>query len=282
MRQVVRFFALAAIVAVPGASFGAGGEDVDSATPSSNLAFTYDLYAAGIPLGQVTLSARFDGNSYKATSTLETQGVVNVLWKARIDASSSGTIGNSVHPTLYFANSRHNDADQQVTLTYKPGEAPSYFAQPRYTDESKLGMPDELKKQGLDPVSAMLSFVLSADADKAKPCGEMLPVYDARRRYDVNLSFVRNANVSMDNGLYKGPVEVCKIAYRPLAGPKQRVLENGNIPNLFVWLTSLSSPSDPAHHYLVPLRIWVETDLGMGVAVASKITLDGKTIGPAG
>jgi hypothetical protein len=127
----------------------------------------------------------------------------------------------------------------------------------------------------------MLSLVLSADSDKAKPCSEAISVYDARRRYDVNLKFVRSTDVAMDNGLYKGPVEVCRATYRPLAGPKQRVLENGDIPTLFVWMTSFPSPSDPKRRYLIPLRIWVETDLGLGVAVASKVTLDGKPLGPA-
>jgi Protein of unknown function (DUF3108) len=281
MRSIAQVCVIAAMLAFPGVLFAAGGEDVDSSAPSSTIAYAYELYAAGIPLGQVTMSARIDADGYKAVSTLETRGVVNVLWKAKIQASSSGTIGHSLHPSLYFADSQHGDEDQQVTVTYKPGEAPSVFAQPRYKDEAAVKMPDELKEQGLDPVSAMLSVALSAAADEAKPCGERVSVYDARRRYDVDLSLVKADTVSMDNGLYKGPVEVCKLSYRPLAGPKQRVLEHGTIPNLYVWLTSFASPVNPARRYLVPLRIWVETDLGLGVAVASKVTIDGKSIGPA-
>jgi Protein of unknown function (DUF3108) len=265
MRFIFSATVLASLL-LPSLSFGAGGEDVDASAPHSTIAVAYDLYAAGIPLGQITLSAQIDGEQYKAISTLETGGVVNILWKAKIEASTSGNIGHSLHPSLYYANSDHNGSRQEVTVTYRAGGA----------DEARIQMPDDVKKDTLDPVSAMLSLALSAETDKAKPCGEAVPVYDGRRRYDVNLSFVRNTEISMDNGLYKGPVRVCKIAYKPVAGPKQRVLEKGNIPNLFLWMTEVPSSADPSRHYLVPLRIWVETELGMGVAVASKVTIDGK------
>ncbi len=82
---------------------GAGGEDpaIDSA-PSSTLDLTYNLYVGGIPLGKVAMSARFQGNDYKAISSLETKGVVNAFWQSKIETASSGSATkDKLRPSLY-------------------------------------------------------------------------------------------------------------------------------------------------------------------------------------
>ena len=127
----------------------------------------------------------------------------------------------------------------------------------------------------LDPVSALVSFATSYEADQKKPCGITLPVFDAQRRYDVGLSFVKNSDIRMDNGLYAGRVEVCKIAYKAIAGREQSVAKNGKLPPIYTWLTTLQSTANPARHYILPLRVWAESELGVAAAVASDIKLDG-------
>jgi len=72
---------------------GAGGEGTDD-SPASTLDLSYDLYVGGISLGKVGMSARFQGEDYKAISTLETKGIVNAFWQSKIEASSSGLLNN--------------------------------------------------------------------------------------------------------------------------------------------------------------------------------------------
>ncbi len=77
-------------------------------TPASTLDLSYDLYVGGISLGKVAMSARFQGNDYKAISSLETKGIVNAFWKAKIETASSGLADrNKLQPNLYNSFSQN-------------------------------------------------------------------------------------------------------------------------------------------------------------------------------
>jgi hypothetical protein len=56
------------------------------------------------------------------------------------------------------------------------------------------------------------------------------------------------------------------------------VFEGEDVPELQGWVTSLQSTADPARNYLLPLRLWVETDYGMIVALLESVHLDGTRI----
>jgi hypothetical protein len=265
-----------AVMALAPPAHAVGGEDV--AASASTLDVTYTIYAGGITLGELSVGVRMEGDAYKAISTLRTSGVVDALWRAKIEASSSGTVENGrVKPSLYYASSQHDDVNQQVTVTYPANGAPTYRAEPAYRDPKRIAMPDAQKINTLDPVSAMVSLttMLAGGGDGAKPCAIALPVYDARRRYDVALSFERNTKVNMDNGLYSGAVDVCRLAYKPIAGPPQRVVRDGKLPPVRVWMAETKDAADPSRLYRIPLRIWAESDFGIAAAVLTSVKIDG-------
>ena len=45
----------------------------------------------------------------------------------------------------------------------------------------------------------------------------MLPIFDGYQRFDLALSFKRMDEAKVEHG-YQGPVVVCSVAYRPIAG----------------------------------------------------------------
>jgi hypothetical protein len=276
-RFLALFPVLLSAIVFPGSVYAAGGEIADD--PSSTLELEYSLYAGGIPLGRVDLNARIRGDSYTAASTLETVGVASALWEAKLEATSYGVLaGRDLSPANYDAFSIHaatNWRRQQVTLSYI-NDVPTVTPNPPYS--RPIEMADDDKRDTLDPVSALVFFTTSFEANEENPCGLMAPVFDGRRRYNVSLDFVRNTNVNMDNGLYNGEAEVCKLEYERVAGPRQRVFEGDDVPEVFGWITSLQSTADPARTYLLPLRLWVETDYGMIVALLTSIRLDGTNL----
>ena len=114
-------------------------------------------------------------------------------------------------------------------------------------------------------------------ASAAKPCGVAVPIYDARRRYDIALSFDRKSKISMDNGLFSGEADVCRVGYKPLAGPPQQVVRDGKVPPIRAWVAPVQSQGS-AERFVVPLRVWAESDIGIGAAVLNSIKLDGVKI----
>ncbi len=269
-----------------GPALGAGGENnPGDGVPASTLDLSYDLYVSGIPLGKVAMSSRFEGSDYKAISTLETKGIVNAFWQAKIETAVSGSAEpGKLQPTLYDSFSlNHSVKRQHATVQFGPDGPRAVTSDPPYRDNNHP-VSDEQKKGTLDPLSAAVYLTSGiASAGQQKPCQATAPVFDGRRRYNVVSSFVKNTDVRMDNGLYSGPAMVCEIHYNEIAGYKQSILDqNKKMPRMYAWVVTVQSNSDPNRHYAIPIRLWAETEFGVVAAVASQAKLDGRALNQPG
>jgi uncharacterized protein DUF3108 len=272
-----------AVLVLSAPAFAAGGEDVDrSGTPVSTLDLGLQLYVGGIPLGKAALSARVQGQDYKATSTLETLGIVSAFWKSKIETSANGAVaGPTVHPAFYNSFSQDRQSERrQVTLTFQPG-AVKVDSNPPYP-ETRYKVPEDEQTKAVDPLSGAVMLIAAAAAGAKAPCTAVAPIFDGRRRYDVAVDFVKKIDIRMDNGLYSGPGMMCQFHYKQVAGYQQTVIEQGKkLPAIYVWVAPVKSTADPTREYMLPLRIWAETDYGIVVALANQASVDGKPVGAA-
>ncbi len=267
---------LLASLSFAGAAFGAAGETSgDATTPVSTLDLSFELYAGGIRLGHAGISARVQGTDYKAISTLETRGLVNAFWQSKIETSSSGELtARRVQPSLYDSFSQYRaNRRRHVTLTFGP-EGPKVVSDPPYPENHAV-ISEAQKKEALDPLSAVM-YLIGSHSNEAKPCEATAPIFDGRRRYDVSFDFIRKARINMDNGLYDGPGYVCRVHYNQVAGYQQTLVQQGKkLPTIFAWVAPVKSADHPSLTYMLPLRIWAETEYGIVVALASQVKLDG-------
>jgi len=268
-------FALLAFLIVPGAALGAGGEGANApAAPASGLNLGMTLYAGGVTLGKVDLDATIRGGEYHAVSNLETSGIVNAFWQAQIQATSNGKIaGTALKPALYDSfDTNHSGKKQEVSLTYENEALPRMYANPKFPTNGYEVKPEE-QKATVDPLSAVVLIFAVASAEN--PCGITVPVFDGRRRYNVELSKVKETAIKMDNGLYKGRGLLCEIRYKQLAGFKPHILkENENFPKINAWIATFPG-TVPGRSYAVPLRVWADTQYGVVAAVATTLKIDG-------
>jgi hypothetical protein len=172
------------------------------------------------------MDATFRGADYHVVSNLTTGGMVNALWQAEIQATSSGkVVPKALEPALYDSYDIHGDKKQQVSLTYDGAAAPRLYAQPAYSTTGYEVKPED-QKNTLDPLSAFLQIVSGVAATPNNPCSVTAPVFDGRRRYNVEMSKDRDIDIKMDNGLYQGRGTLCSLKYHQLAGYKPRVLNH--------------------------------------------------------
>jgi hypothetical protein len=62
-------------------------------------------------------------------------------------------------------------------------------------------------------------------------CSVTAPVFDGRRRYDIEMGKIRDIGIKMDNGFYPGKGLDCEVRYHQLAGLRPRVLRaNASFP----------------------------------------------------
>jgi hypothetical protein len=257
------------------AAGGAGAEQ--SAGPSSALTLAMTIYAGGITLGKVDMDAKFIGDQYHVVSNLTTSGVVNAFWQSEIQATATGKwTGHVLQPTLYDSfYTGHTDKKQEVSLTYEDGTPVRLYANPSYPITG-YEVKSEEKKSTFDPLSAVVYIASGVGADANNPCSVLAPVYDGRRRYNIELTKVKDLNVKMDNGLYKGPAILCSIKYKQISGYKARVLRDTNFPTIYAWVATFPS-AIPGRSFAVPLRVWAESQYGVIAVVATSLKVDGVT-----
>jgi hypothetical protein len=267
--------AVATVGAVP--AFAAGGEGADqSAAPSSELQMAMTIYAAGITIGKIDMDATIRDGEYHVVSNLTTSGVVNAFWQSQIQATSSGKIGpKTLEPVLYDSfDTNHASKKQEVSLSYQPGSPPRLYAQPAYRTTG-YDVPPEQQKDTFDPLSAVMFLTSGVAVSADNPCGLTMPVFDGRRRYNIELSKVKDTSIHMDNGLYKGHAVLCSVRYRQLAGFKPNIIkQNEKFPPIQAWIAVFPS-AVAGRDYVVPLKVWADTSYGLVAVVANSLKIDG-------
>jgi len=276
--QTVILALLAVIAAPAGPCWAAGGAGADDpGLPGSRLEVAMTLFAGGITMGHMDLDATLRGTDYHAVSTMQTSGVVNAFWQSEIQATASGKLGaRNFTPALYDSfDTGHSGKKQQVSLTYDGSAPPRLFTDPVYSTTGYEVKPDETKNT-LDPLSAV-TFIFSGVGTSANnPCSVTAPVFDGRRRYDIEISKIRDVDIKMDNGLYTGKGVECEVRYHQIAGFRPRVLSaNESFPLIHAWMATFPSQVT-GRAYMVPVRVWADTKYGVLAMIANTLKVDGE------
>lgn len=271
--------ALLALIAWPSAALAAGGQSADAPTgPASQITLAMTLYAGGVTLGKVDMDATIRGNDYHVVSNLETGGIVNAFWQAQIQATSNGKIADkTLKPALYDSfDTNHAGKKQEVSLTWEGDAPPRMYANPSFKANGYEVKPDQ-QKNIVDPLSGVVLITTGVGASADNPCGVVAPIFDGRRRYNIELTKVKDTTIKMDNGLYHGKGFLCEMKYRQLAGFKPKIIkDNESFPKINAWVATFPS-AIPGRSYVVPLRVWADTQYGVVAAVATSLKVDGQT-----
>jgi hypothetical protein len=142
---------------------------------------------------------------------------------------------------------------------------------PPFDDKpDRVPLTDHDKQGVVDPVGAVVVPV-PAKGPLVGPasCDRKIAVFDGYTRFDVDLTYVGQRDVSAKG--YKGPVAVCAVRYVPIAGhrrdrPATKFMADNK--DLEVWLAPIASA-----HVLLPFRVSARTMMGMTVIEASEFRL---------
>jgi hypothetical protein len=261
----------AAVFATPSSSI-----DATAAEPqvAGSIAVAYSIAFWGIPFGETNYQGRFSETGYAASSHFETSGIVSLFWQAVIDASANGKISpRSLDPRQYDSFYRRGgDKKERVQVTFKDG-AVKTFADPPY-DTSKFPVTDSEKREAVDPMSAVTLILSGIRADHANPCGTAAPVFDGRRRYDIEFTYLKDELVTLPAGLFHGTAHLCQLHYRQTAGFKPKILKEGAaFPPIYGDFGDFPAPNSPSGHYVVALKLWSRLKWGTVSAALTKFTI---------
>ncbi len=258
-------------------ALAAGGAGSDETTlPGDQIQVAMTMYAGGIGFGKMDLDTTFRDNTYHSVSNFQTSGAVSAFWQAEIQATSSGKVASkTLQPALYDSfDINRTGKKQEVSLTYENG-LPRLYADPVYSTTG-FEVKEDDQKNTLDPLSALTFIVSGVAADAGNPCSLTAPVFDGRRRYNIEMTKVKDTDIKMDNGLYAGHALLCQIKYHQIAGYRPNVLKKSEgFPTINAWVVTYPS-AVAGRSYVVPLRVWADTPYGVVAVLANSLKIDGQ------
>jgi hypothetical protein len=245
-------------------------------SPTSTLTVSYGIAFWNITLGHANYEGLLGANTYSAKAHFETNGVIGAFWKSVIDATVNGGIGaHFISPATYDSYSRNRGNPlQRVKVTFG-SEGSTVLADPIY-DTTKYPVSEVQKKDAVDPMSAATSILTGAKADANHPCGTGAQIFDGRRRYDLNLTYLKDEPVTLNNGLFSGSAHLCEIHYDAIAGYPQRIVSSRRAPpKMFADFVDVPAQNAPGGRYVVPVKLWSEMSLGTMTVTVDTIKVDG-------
>lgn len=242
----------------------------------STLDVAYTISFWGIPFGHTNFNSKFRNDTYNTVSHFETSGVVSMFWQATIDANSNGQYApHAFIPDVYNSYYHRGDSNKERVKVSFGAASPSVLADPPY-DTTSYPVTQEQKKEALDPVSAVAYVLTAAKVNSANPCGTIAPVFDGRRRYNIQFTYVKDEPVKLQSGLFTGKAHLCQLHYNQIAGFKPKILKEGKaFPPIFGWFADVPSPNSPNGHLLIALKVWASTGWGTVTADLSEIKVNG-------
>ncbi len=233
---------------------------------------TYSVSLVGLPIGVASLDANLTQSSYTIDAHAKITGLAYLFSRARGASSGQGAIvDNRVVPATFATIASNAIMTRTIRMSLYANAVTGVDITPPFDDKpDRVPLTDHDKQGVVDPVGAVVVPV-PAKGPLVGPasCDRKIPVFDGYTRFDVDLTYVGQRDVSAKG--YQGPVAVCAVRYVPIAGhrrdrPATKFMADNK--DLEVWLAPIASA-----HVLLPFRVSARTMMGMTVIEASEFSL---------
>ncbi|HEY1735394.1 MAG TPA: DUF3108 domain-containing protein [Methylovirgula sp.] len=240
---------------------------------AETLRARYSVSLVGLHIGEIGVESRLESANYKVDLSAHLTGVASWIAHVKMALASSGQIhGGTLLPSAYATTSANSETTRTLRMSLNAGTVRAVEITPPFDDfQGRVPVTAANKHNILDPMSALIMAV-PAGRPLVGPaaCERTIPIYDGVVRFDLTMSFVGTRDVSATG--YSGPVTVCAVRYRPIAGHKLDsrstafMAQNREIE---VWL----APIEPAH-VVVPFRVGLATLAGYTEVEATEFSIE--------
>jgi Protein of unknown function (DUF3108) len=198
-----------------GATIGAQAQAQGSLTAQYTIAMT------GVSIGQIVWTIEIGDTRYTTSAAGKASGVLSVLVNGEGSVKTDGSVADGkLVPAEFNSSIVDDDGKTELEIAFANGGAQERIVQGAPPPKDRLPVTDADRRGVSDPLSAMLIPVKPGGDFQAKAnCDHVLMIFDGRRRYDLALSFQRIDKFKSKRG-YAGPVLVCGVILKPIAGYK--------------------------------------------------------------
>jgi hypothetical protein len=242
---------------------------------AETLHATYNVSLIGLTIGVANLDAKLTPSSYAIDAHAKITGLAYMFSRARGASSGQGAIVDSrVVPAAFATIASNATMTRTIRMSLSANAVTGVDIAPPFDDKPDRVPLTEKDTHGVvDPVGAVV-VPGPAKGPLIGPasCDRKIPVFDGYTRFDVDLTYVGQRDVTAKG--YKGPVAVCAVRYVPIAGhrrdrPSTKFMADNK--DLEVWLAPV-----PSARVLLPFRVSARTMMGVTVIEASEFSVAGE------
>lgn len=217
-----------------------------SLAPNEERNAQYEFFIGRIRIADINVGAVFDSQSYAASSSVATRGILELLVKGRAESTVQGIRDpyGRLAPNLFFSDYSTRSIDQTMTIGYQ-GSAPASIEYVPPSPPEAHAAPAMQRFGTLDPLTAGVIAALPPVGSEL--CNRTIPVFDGTRRFDLIFlppdpeRFDRQAKPPQSNQ----PLVRCLGVYERIAGFEAETMADGKYFPFDIWFEQ--SPIDGAY-----------------------------------
>ena len=240
------------------------------ATAQGRLDARYAATLGGLPIGRGAWVIDISDDHYTAAASGMTAGIMRIFASGQGTTAARGNIaGGNLLPISYASNIKTEEKSEDVRMTLRGLNITEFSVTPPAPPNPERVPLAEAHRRGVsDPMTGSLMRVPgTGNPLNPEACNRTQSIFDGRLRFDLQFQFKRMDSVKAERG-YEGPVVVCAVYFRPIAGyipdrPAIRYLVD--LRTIEVWLAPIAGT-----RVLVPFRMSIPTPLGEGLLQATQ------------
>lgn len=180
---------------------------------------SFGIFALGAKGLDVVLDVRREDGTLHVETAMRTTGALNLLMRFESKARVAALVrDDGLQPLRYLVESDGRWSKRSLRMTWGPDGLPEAVITPEPEDDAdREPVPDALKRNTLDPTTAVAARALKGSAEP--PCTGSDAVFDGRRRYNLHYRPVGPEELKAHNrSAYAGPAFRCMVSVEPVAG----------------------------------------------------------------
>lgn len=176
----------------------------------------------GMSVGEVELEADADGDERAQRLAMATTGMVERLTGFRGEISARSRVAEGLPASLTFRSFTATDrATREVQLRYDGSGRVVDLATFKRGEPEGSEVPEAMRDGTIDPLTALAAVRdWIVEVRDAPPAQTTLPIFDGRRRYDLEVTLVERRVAQFASGAT--PVLEVRLQSRPIAGFDER------------------------------------------------------------
>ena len=233
----------------------------------------YRINFNGLDLGTFDFNSRIKDNSYQLTGNANVSALFGAYeWRGQSRASGLA-LQAGPQPAAYYFAFKSNSKVGNIHMTFADTAVSKVVADPPIkSSAAAVPLRDGHLKDVVDPLSAVLALSKPAAGRTTgiNPCARRVNIFDGKQRFDLALSFKRQASITEVGGKH-GTAIVCRIKYIPVAGHKlnEETRSMMQATGIEIWMLPM-----PQAGLFIPYHIVIPTMAGNATMTIEKISID--------